>query len=259
MSKKMTWSEFTDSFAKRRNKHLGLTENSIRTFNGSHSIIEVECDKHGRFNIEARMVPNAMFGCKQCANEYRKHVTSKTLDTFIKQSKEIFGDSMSYEKARYVNSYTPIILTCKTHGDFSMRPKDHINKMEGCPLCRRSKLENMVRNELDKIGTLYIEQKRFDWLGKMSLDFYIPSLRLGIECQGKQHFGYGGWSGNFDFKALFSRDCTKYRLCRENGVELIYLSDSVFDYDKSLGDIYNDDNLFTDVGVMIENIRLREK
>ena len=58
---------------------------------------------------------------------------------------------------------------------------------------------------------------------------------------------------------LFSRDRTKYRLCRENGVELIYLSDRGFDYDKSLGDIYNDDNLFTDVGVMIENIRLREK
>ena len=103
MSKKITWEEFTDSFAKRSNKHLSLTENSIRTFNGSHSIIEVECDKHGRFNIEASMAPNAMFGCKQCANEYRKHVTSKTLDTFIKQSKGIFGDSMSYEKARYVN------------------------------------------------------------------------------------------------------------------------------------------------------------
>ena len=30
------------------------------------------------------------------------------------------------------------------------------------------------------------------WLGKQSIDFFLPQYNIAIECQGKQHFGFGG-------------------------------------------------------------------
>lgn len=249
----MTWDEFADKFKMRHNRLLSLTDKSRDMFNGSHSVIEIECYKHGKLKAEGRVILNGMFGCNKCAIEYRNKTMAKTLDEFVMESKSIFGDLLSYEKAEYVNSYTPITLICKKHGDFMILPKDHLNKMECCPTCKLSKLENAVRNKLEKSGIIYISQKKFDWLSNMTLDFYIPSLNLGIECQGKQHFGYGGWDENFDFKALFFRDNRKYHLCKDNGVELAYLSEREYKYDKSLIDFYNDDNLFTDVGDMVKN------
>ena len=77
---------------------------------------------------------------------------------------------------------------------------------------------------LQLVGSLIQRQKKFDWLGKfLSLDFYLPTVNMAIECQGKQHFGQGGWSKAFDFEKQHERDERKRRLCEENGVTLFYL------------------------------------
>jgi hypothetical protein len=33
---------------------------------------------------------------------------------------------------------TPIIITCKIHGDFIQVPDKHINAEQGCPKCKKS-------------------------------------------------------------------------------------------------------------------------
>ncbi len=68
--------------------------------------------------------------------------------------------------------------------------------------------------------TLY--QYRPDWLGRQSLDLYIPSIRTGIEYQGIQHYLPVGFFGGEE--ALAQRqelDAQKKQLCDENGVRLI--------------------------------------
>ena len=68
--------------------------------------------------------------------------------------------------------------------------------------------------------TLY--QYRPDWLGRQSLDLYIPSLHTAIEYQGIQHYLPVGFFGGED--ALLQRkqlDLVKRQLCGENGVRLI--------------------------------------
>ncbi len=68
--------------------------------------------------------------------------------------------------------------------------------------------------------TLY--QYRPDWLGRQSLDLYIPSLRTAIEYQGIQHFHPVDFFGGEE--ALLARqelDRQKKRLCEENHVRLI--------------------------------------
>ena len=71
--------------------------------------------------------------------------------------------------------------------------------------------------------TLY--QYRPDWLGRQSLDLYIPSLCTAIEYQGIQHFLPVSFFGGEE--ALASRqalDQQKEQLCRENDVRLIQWS-----------------------------------
>ena len=68
--------------------------------------------------------------------------------------------------------------------------------------------------------TLY--QYRPEWLGHQSLDIYIPSLEVGIEYQGIQHYtpvDFFGGEEALDHRRELDRQ--KAELCREHGVHLI--------------------------------------
>lgn len=67
-----------------------------------------------------------------------------------------------------------------------------------------------------------IYQYSVEWLGRQSLDIYIPSINTGIEYQGQQHYEpvdfFGGEEGYIKLKELDER---KKVLCQENNVKLI--------------------------------------
>ena len=68
--------------------------------------------------------------------------------------------------------------------------------------------------------TLY--QYRPDWLGRQSLDLYIPSLKTAIEYQGIQHYLPIGFFGGEEALSLRQElDQRKKQLCKENAVRLI--------------------------------------
>ena len=68
--------------------------------------------------------------------------------------------------------------------------------------------------------TLY--QYRPEWLGRQSLDLYIPSLQAAVEYQGIQHYlpveFFGGEDALAQRKEL---DQLKKLLCEKNAVRLI--------------------------------------
>jgi len=72
----------------------------------------------------------------------------------------------------------------------------------------------------------FVCQKKFDFLGGyMSLDFYLPDLKLAIECQGAQHFmPIEAFGGERDFKPQQERDIRKYKKCLENNIRILYYS-----------------------------------
>lgn len=61
------------------------------------------------------------------------------------------------------------------------------------------------------------------WLSPQHLDSYVPSLKIGFEFQGQQHFEpvsvFGGEQGLVQTK---QRDRIKAKKCRNNGITLIY-------------------------------------
>lgn len=132
------------------------------------------------------------------------------------------------KKTEYVRTHDKVIITCPIHGDFLMTPANHL-KGQNCPMCEESKLENEIRQFLidNKIEYIY---EYHGFLGKQSLDFYLPYYNVGIECQGIQHFKPTDFAGKGEkwAKALFNetqkRDEKKNKLCKENNVKLFYYS-----------------------------------
>ena len=75
-----------------------------------------------------------------------------------------------------------------------------------------------------------IFQYKFQELGNQSLDIYIPSLKIGIEYQGQQHYENIGF---FNQKTTFEQrkmlDNRKKEICSKNGITLIewYYEDGI--------------------------------
>lgn len=71
---------------------------------------------------------------------------------WIKRAKNIHGNQYDYSRVKYVNQHTPIVVVCKTHGEFNVTPSNHVRKMQsenhtpnGCPSCGREKV--IARNK----------------------------------------------------------------------------------------------------------------
>lgn len=67
-----------------------------------------------------------------------------TTEWFIDKAKAIHGDKYDYSKADYKGYYAPVILACPKHGEFSIKPGDHLHGC-GCPVCGR---ERSVRSRI---------------------------------------------------------------------------------------------------------------
>jgi hypothetical protein len=179
------------------------------------------CPIHGEFYaIPSNLLKKS--GCPKCTN--KKIFDS---DDFISYSTKIHGDKYDYSKVEYVNAKTKVCIICPEHGEFWQRPNDHINKRYGCPLCNESKLEHEIEQMLLKQKINFERQKRFDWLGKQSLDFYLPQYNIAIECQGSQHFKpIDFFNGVEGYITLLKNDKKKYMLTKKHNVKLLYYNNS---------------------------------
>lgn len=64
---------------------------------------------------------------------------------------------------------------------------------------------------------------RPEFLEYLELDVFIPSLNIGMEYQGIQHFEpVEHWGGEDSIKKVIERDKKKKKLCSKNGINLIY-------------------------------------
>ena len=73
------------------------------------------------------------------------------------------------------------------------------------------------------------QEQKFEWLvnkNKLSIDYYIPSHKIAIECQGLQHFETIEYFGGIEkLKRTQENDKIKKRLCEKHGIRVVYYSD----------------------------------
>lgn len=180
------------------------------------------CKKHGEFKQSPNKHLSKRRGCHACSIEENALKRLKTTEKFISDAILIHGDKYDYSKTQYKSAHDKVTIICKKHGEFEQTANDHLSG-HGCSKCQESKLESEVKNILLKNNIKFEQQKRFDWLGRQSLDFYLPEHNIAIECQGEQHYRpIEFFGGNDEFQKIIKRDNEKLEKCKKNNIEILY-------------------------------------
>jgi rubrerythrin len=216
--KKLTTEEF---IRKAKEIHGDKYDYSKVKYKNSKEKVHIICPIHGKF----WQTPDNHIhhqGCPFCKKD-KLHIERKNdVIHFIQKAKEIHGNKYDYSEVNYINNRTKVYIICYKHGGFWQTPTDHLNG-NGCPICKESHLERDIRLMLENNNIKYEYQKRFDWLGRQSLDFYLPDYNIGIECQGIQHFKpINRFGGIKSYEKCVYRDKIKYDLCILNNIKIIY-------------------------------------
>lgn len=202
--------------------------------------IKVICPKHGEQLISYGNLMNGQ-GCYWCGRERTGMKNTLSNEEIIRRGKELFGEEYTYEHLDTYNRTEDgkITITCRKHGDFTALPANFF-KGVGCPICAESSLEMEMRMFLEDNGIKFEPYKKFEWLGKQHLDFYLPEHNIGIECQGMQHFIpvniFGGQESLDKVKKLDER---KRMLCNSNGIRVLYYANEKYDFPY---EVYTDKN-----------------
>ena len=232
-------------------KHGNKYDYSLVVFSGIREKVKIICPEHGLFKQVAESHLNSL-GCPQCGNIQGGKNNRLSQEDFLKKSIEKHGDRYDYSLSQYILSVNKVKIICPKHGIFEQTPSHHMNGV-GCPFCKLFKQEEKLLKKLKEVFNGEKELvfqyrdsflRRINTGGSMSLDFYLPDYKIGIEYQGVQHFSpveiFGGDKG---LKETKNRDKIKKEKCEDNGIELLY-----FTFNKkhipvggySLGYVYSD-------------------
>ena len=228
-NKKLTHEEFMKKFYI-KNKNAENIE-ILGEYKSNKTKIKCKCKIDGH---EWEMTPNSLLsgqGCPKCVGMY------KTTEEFKQEIKEINSDIKVL--GEYKSNKTKIKCKCKKCGHEWEAIPTNLLKGSGCPKCNESKGEKRVAKFLDSENIEYIQQHKFDRCRskyKLPFDFYIPSLNVAIEYDGKDHHMIFKRSKNDTYERAFNRfiegkirDTIKTIYCKENNIKLIRIAYWDFD------------------------------
>ena len=211
-----------------KNVHGDLYDYSQVNYINTETIISVKCKKHNELFYPTPNNHLRGSGCPECKTEK----LTKTLDEFIKDSKEVHGELYNYSKVDYEKGDKKVIIICKKHGEFKQTPRVHLGG-GGCQRCSYSKGELEVSNYLKKHKIEYIPQFIFDDLSferKLRCDFYLNVRNIVIEFNGEQHYKSNSFFGGEEgLKKVQESDKLKEDYCKKNniGFEVIRFDEDV--------------------------------
>lgn len=185
--------------------------------------VKIGCPVHG-FYMQYPHNHYTGSGCHLCNGLTNSDRQRGTVDEFISKAIKKHGDSYIYDKVVYVNNKIPVIVVCKKHGQFNVRPDQHLYNLTGCPVCETSKGELKIWLFLKAMNIAFIREYRLPE-SMFRYDFYLPVLNLLIEYDGKQHFNSTNiWNGVSGLRERMARDAEKDKLARVNKIPLIRLA-----------------------------------
>lgn len=198
-------------------------------------------------------------GCPKCSSKRNGIKERLNYDEYINRCNEMYDDAYDLSELNYTLMKNNVYPICKKHGKFEINAYQFL-KGCGCKKCRMSKGQRELGIFLKKNNVqFYEEYNKFKWLtrgksGRMSFDFYLPTIKTAIEYQGRQHFEevniFGGEDG---LKITIERDKYKKNACKENNVKLLYFLPK--EYTKYMDE---DDLYFTDENKLIKYIQIEE-
>lgn len=213
------------------------------------------CPEHGEFWMAPSNHIRQKQGCPLCGNKNKGEYRRNTTEGFIEAAKKVHGEVYDYSKVEYHQNKQRVEIVCPIHGSFFQRPNDHLNG-SGCPECgKKNKSEKGMCALLKESFPDLLEQYKLDEYDESShpliLDAYIPSLKVGIEYQGRQHFiPLVNFGGEEELEKTRERDERKYEMCKNNGIRLFYYTK---ENKKFIPSEYFD-KIYQDINVLIKEI-----
>ena len=118
--------------------------------------VTIICCEHGEFEQLANSHLQGK-GCQKCW--YKKNGIARNSNTeeFINKAIKVHGDKYDYSKVVYSKAMEKVLITCKTHGDFSQLPSHHLSN-HGCPICGdtvRSNTDDFIKRAKEVHGSRY--------------------------------------------------------------------------------------------------------
>jgi hypothetical protein len=210
----------TNDFIKESIKLYGNKyDYSLVEYKNALSKVNIICKVHGIFEQRASSHLQGN-GCIKCFT-----ISSRlNINDFVNRSNIIHINNYDYSLVEYINNRTKVKIICKEHGIFEQKPNNHLNG-NGCPICKESKGERIIRNFLINNNIKYIQEHTFNdckFKFKLPFDFYIPKLKLCIEFNGEQHYkSFKYFGGNKGFELRLKRDKIKNDYCVNNNLKLL--------------------------------------
>jgi len=177
--------------------HGNLYDYSEVNYINSKTNVVIICKKHGKF--EQTPSNHYKFGCQQCGWESISYKKTCTLDHFVEKANKVYDNKYDYTDTKYIDSYTDIIIKCKTHGNFKKKPNKHLQgsgcpKCHQCPSCQLWKTYGKLCSYCQPLSQNKLFQKtkeltvvRFLETNLPNIDF-IHNKSVGSECNDKHLF-----------------------------------------------------------------------
>ena len=215
----------TDEFIRRaRAVHGDRYDYHLVDCAGARIPVVIVCPEHGPF----RMKPHRHLsgrGCRKCTFDRLRNERKLPFWEFVERVMEVHGaNRYEYELKDFVNMHSKIPIYCPKHGKFLQSLASHL-KGHGCPSCVQSAGEQRVRESLEMLDVEFVEQACFNKCRNrrpLRFDFYIPSQRLLIEFDGRQHYENSElWGGEEELAEIQRRDAIKNRFAERKGYRLL--------------------------------------
>lgn len=179
-------------------------------------------------------------GCPKCSKKRAAQKQTMTTEEFTTKLYQINPNIVTLEV--YTNSVTKIKCKCKKcEHEWSVIPASLLQG-SGCPKCNISKGEKRITQYLDNLGINYIYDMPYfkDLVGTggglLRPDFIIPSLKIWIEFDGRQHFEPVDFTSKWNeqqlqeqFKIVQQNDQIKNQYAKDNNWTLIRIPFTEYD------------------------------
>ncbi len=202
--------------------HGNKYDYSLVNYEDSRKHIKIICPIHGEFE----QTPSGHLMSKNCYKCYKAD-RSFSIEEFIERAKNTHGDKYNYSLTKYTNMRNKVKIICPLHGEFLQTASEHV-KSSGCPNCKESKGEKIIKKFLIKNKIDFIPQYKFDKCRNknvLSFDFYLPKYNTCIEYNGIQHYKFSTFLHKTQeaFENQIKNDEIKMKYCETNNIDLIII------------------------------------
>lgn len=190
-------------------------------YKGASSKLNWRCEKGHEWETTLGIVKNNGSWCRKCYDLSKRCDLQEAQTIALDKG----GKCLSTE---YVNRRTSMEWECERGHKWSAI-YDSIKKGKWCPYCP-FKSEESCRKIFKKIFREEFPKKRpkflkMDGRPTLELDGYNEDLKIAFEYQGAQHYRHipHFHKTEEEFEKLQERDILKYKLCQEEGINLILI------------------------------------